>query len=190
MQLESTDNAYIVNQKLKNLLNTEDEHQYLNVEKSYTLSANNCHNFKTSSNPIQINNPYLIDSTALYNIFYTPWIYYSYIIPNVEYSFDSSLSNTMCSILFWDGKNIIIDDVTSQWTYNNYKKINNILLPEKIDTFRLKIIDIKDDNEIIISRILNLYDNENNINIEINIEPDTENGLYYNYPILIFDKGR
>lgn len=184
MQILQGDNAYKINQKLKNLLNTEDKDQYLNIEKQYNLSGTNCKNFKSTYNPIQINNLYLIDSVALLNIFNTPWIYYSYITPNIEYSFDESLSATMCSILFWDKKDITI------YTYNNYKKINNLLLPNDIEGFRLKINDTKDDKGNIISRILNLYDNKNNINIEINIEPDTEDGSYYEYPILIFDKGR
>ncbi len=184
MELQSGDNAFLINQKLKNLLNTEDKHQYLNINKSYFLTGNNHKNFKTYSNPIQINNSFLIDSEVLMNIFSTPWTYYSCITPNIEYSFDKSLSATMCSILFWDEEVITIN------TYNNYKKINNLLLPEDIENFRLKINDTKDDKGNIISRILNLYDNKNNINIEINIEPDTEDGLYYEHPILIFDKGR
>lgn len=190
MKIESTDNAYIVNQKLKNLLNTEDEKQYFEIEKEYIhILRNNTYNEKENSlATISFKNTSLCDVDAFVRIFNNPIFFTaSFVLPNREYNFDKRLAKTFFSIVFLgQGDNDNSSDCV---------KINNLCLPEKIDTFRFQWNDIVENN-VITNRILHFWDLEDkDIDIELEVPPNVTNEdgtkVYYNYDTIrfVFDKG-
>lgn len=199
MKIESTDNAYIVNQKLKNLLNTEDEKQYFNIPKEYRSQGNlSKSNEDEYLSYISFKNTELCSALDFVRIFNNAYNFTKYETQyNKEYSFNKKLAKTFCSIVFLgknvygEGNEIIITD------YENIDcvKINNICLPEKIDTFRFKWNDTIENGKIV-KRTLYFWDIEDeNINIKVEVPPNVinEDGSveYYKYESakFVFDKG-
>lgn len=197
MEIKSTDNAYMVNQKLKNVLNTEDEKQYLITEKYYVPRTVDNYDLNKSDkygSKISFANNELCSSEDVKRIFMQGKMYDAISFPIEKdrvYSFDEKLSKTFCSIIFIGEDNIIYNSDTVI--------INNICLPEKIDNFKFMWTDTTENNEVIGRKLIfgEIDINNNFINgIEINVPPNKINDdgteeyyVYTNGIKLVFDRG-
>lgn len=166
MILESTDNAYKVNQKLSNILNNEDEEQYITkkFEINYTSNIIDNENITSLNNlVIDYKNDNLCTGTVLDGLFNKTFcsLNYNDIDADVErfYNFNSSLSGSVVTFLFSKVKNNIEkDNIIEYYPY--------IFLPQNIENYKLRVDWAK---EISGKIIIQLISNENEVIFELTI---------------------
>lgn len=164
MILESTDNAYRVNQKLSNILNNEDEEQYISkkFEIEYNSDIVKNENITSLQNlVIDYKNDNLCTGTILDGLFNKSFcsLNYNDIDSGSErfYSFDTSLSGSVITFLFSKVRdNIEKDNIIECYPY--------IFLPQNIENYKLRLDWA---NEISGKIIVQLISNDNNIIFEL-----------------------
>lgn len=208
MNLESSDNIISLNKKLNFLLRKDIENQKLVKDKNYVVPEKNNYNLTPNLTKLfEFQNDTLPCANNIFHMFEKPFEFYSIIkttkIGNTsnkqeyKYRFHQSLSQTVFSIAFYDGEDFYYDNNLKKYSYYfKYKKINNLFVPKDTTNFRLEIIDNYKDESIIDSRELHLYfvNEDEDKKIIYNIEHDdidnNGNKIFYNQPILVYDRGR
>lgn len=181
MKLESTDNAYRVNQKLSNLLNNEDEEQY--ITKKFEINNNTVENqnvISLNNLVIDYKNNNLCTGVALDNLFYKTYCSLNYnSISKSErfYQFDSSLSGSVITFLFSKVRNNTEkENIIEYYPY--------IFLPQNIENYKLRVDWSK---ELSTTIIIQLISNENDIVFELTINT-IQNSQTIKDMIILFNK--
>lgn len=135
MILESTDNAYRVNQKLSNLLNNEDEEQY--ITKKFEIESvpiDNQHSVSYDNLFIDYKNNNLCTGNTLNNLSYKTFcsLKHDTRYASETYSFSPDLGGLVVTFLFSKTKGSIKkDDIIKQYPY--------IFLPQDIENYYLEL---------------------------------------------------